>query len=180
MSTAVFIATDTIAMQAREHNAAHTAWAEKKQAATADLLEACVMSGSRPIGYATKDPMGMSIFGIVFSEKPGPAFVDAPAQLSNWIVNDGGKGLTYMPNLKNPVGKMVYEKMLTLSAVNEAQPLLWAPGVRPAKIDKNELVMSRVVIDNETVKILASPRAITPNPSLRPASSYQAPTMAMQ
>lgn len=162
-------------------------WREERRAAMGGLRRTCadVSGKARPLGFVSRDPLDMSVVGVVFDSPPESGFVPAPSRLAACALRDGARGLVYIPDTKTPTGQRVMRSMLTLSSVCEQRPLLQIPGVQSVSVSEGQLVLSAaarlpggglaIIAPATAVKSLAN---VTPLSAAKVTPSAPAPEQA--
>lgn len=153
-------------------------WSDQIYEAQKSLKQACVdLSGeAKPIAYLSKDPLNMSVFGIIFDKPPASGFIPAPTSVTQAARESGSRGLAYIPDVKTKAGRSVFDAMIKLSSVGETRPLLQIPGVEGIQLDAKNLAMACAVRTDDGIKIFAKPSAVK-NTSELVASPQDKPTV---
>jgi len=168
-----FIPTDAAAIAACQAFYNRTsAWAERfsnAKEALKGVLKANVKV--KPLGILSRDSLQMSTFGLIFESNPGPGFMLAPGSVSESVKRQGLRGEAYFPDVATPVGKAVMNSLSAISALASDRPLMKnLPGVKPAVIDGNSMVLSVARMAKGKVVAWASPLAVGPQAMLEKSS----------
>lgn len=149
-------------------------WKEARRNAMGGLRRTCsdVSGKARPLGFVSRDPLDMSVVGVVFDSPPESGFVPAPSRLAASALRDGARGLVYIPDTQTPTGQRVMKSMRALSSVCEQRPLLQIPGVQAVTLAGNSLCITAAVkMANGSVKIIAPETAIKSYANVAPVSA---------
>lgn len=159
---------------ARDFVDSANAWAVRHRQAQNDLksfVEAQV--GHKPRGYVCRDALGMSAYALMFDQAPGAGFIAVPGAVADDLRNQGLRGYGYFPDTNHPLGKAVLARLTHVSRVAEQRPLLnRVPGVAPAAVEDNRLVMTRAEqLPDGSLVIKAGKSALAPEAQIKPLSA---------
>lgn len=132
-------------------------WRHSKSQAEQQLKATCRehSNGAKPIGFLSKDPLNMSVFGVMFDKTPGKGFIPAPTSVSVSVKDSCSSGLAYIPDVKTPAGQKIFKAMTALSTVCEKRPLLTIDGIQGVALTGKGLQMASAVMNGDSVQILA-------------------------
>ncbi|MEJ6002685.1 hypothetical protein [Paucibacter soli] len=112
-------------------------------------------------GFVSKDPLNMSVFGLIFDKAPDQGFLAVPNDIATDLRAQGLRGDAYFPDPETDLGKQVLKLMSKVSRLAEQRPLLQAPGIAPVVIEDNRLVISRAMVTDDGVVLKAAASAVS-------------------
>lgn len=145
-------------------------WGERYASAQTDLstfLRAKVSAPAR--GFLATDPLNMSVFGVVFDGNPGAGFVAVPGAVADRLQERGLRGNAYFPDVGTAMGKEVMAKLNAVSRAAEQRPLLNSvAGVSSVAIEDGRVVLSRAILTDDGISIIAAPSAVSAAAEVKP------------
>lgn len=160
-------------------------WSQEFRSAQNALREYVRKHVGEPLGFLSRDPLNMSVFGIVLEKGPTQGFLAAPSALADGFSKKGVRGEAFFPDTSHPIGSAASALMARLSRIAEQRPLLnGVPGVAPVAVANGRVVLSRALrAPNGDITIQAAPNALSPDAPLiprLPAEAASGPLLAVQ
>lgn len=164
-------ATDQARQVASDFVSLASDWSDRLYVAQKALRDFVRENVGEPRGFVSRDPLNMSVFGLVFDQQPAAGFTAVPAPVADDLRSQGLRGNAYFPDIGHPVGKQVMGLMNALSRVAEQRPLLnGVPGLAAVVVEGERIVMTRAVMNHQgELVVRAAPSAVGPEAQVSPA-----------
>lgn len=148
-------------------------WSQRFKGAKQELFDFVKKEvGVQPRGFISRDPLNMSVFGLMFDRAPGAGFLGVPTPMADDLRSQGLRGDGYFPDTAHPVGKKVLQHLNAVSRLAEQRPLLnKVPGVASMAIEDGRLVLTRAAVTADGVVVMAAAGALQPGAEVKPVDT---------